>query len=447
MAVWSEVAIQSAREAERFDAEYWQPKFIENANRLAELNCLQVADISKDVRSGPFGSNLLCEHYVPQGVAVIRPFNLKDFTVSRDQIAYIPEEMCTGSNLTYYHEGDVMIARVGDVRAGVIRSMNTKTTISPNVIAVRLKKDSISPYYLAAFLNSRSGMMQMMRGVKTVAQPTITTDLVRSILVPKLSANLTTKVERRVKDAFDKDDASRNIYAEAEALLQSALGMDKLDLTPRLFYERPYAAVQTAARFDAEYYQPRMQNLITALSRDKKTIADVASLSKRRFHPKTGVQFQYIEIGDVSGNGTTESSPIAGEEAPSRATWVVKPGDVITTTVRPIRRLSAIVTDEQADYVCSSGFAVLTPNGITPELLLVYLRLPLVCELLDLHTTASMYPAISTTDLMKIPITLPKESAQQKIVAKVRESFAARCEAKRLLDEAKAMVEDAIMEG
>ena len=41
---------------------------------------------------------------------------------------------------------------------------------------------------------------------------------------------------------------------------------------------------------------------------------------------------------------------------------------------------------------------VLTPEEIEPELLLVYLRLPLVCELLDLHTTASMYPAISTTE-------------------------------------------------
>jgi len=228
-------------------------------------------------------------------------------------------------------------------------------------------------------------------------------------------------------------------------LLESALGLDKLDLTPRLLYERPYADVQTAARFDAEYFQPRMQNLIAALSRDGKTIGDVAKLSKRKFKPNAGVEFQYIEIGDVSGNGTADSNPVAGEVAPSRATWIVKPGDIVTTTVRPIRRLSAIITDEQKDNVCSSGFAVLTPKGIAPELLLVYLRLPLVCELLDLHTTASMYPAISTTDLMKIPIALPKDAARQKIVAKVRESFDARREARRLLDEAKAMVEQAIL--
>ena len=35
--------------------------------------------------------------------------------------------------------------------------------------------------------------------------------------------------------------------------------------------------------------------------------------------------------------------------------------------------------------------------GIDPELRLAYLRLPVVAELLDLHTTASMYPAISSS--------------------------------------------------
>jgi restriction endonuclease S subunit len=233
--------------------------------------------------------------------------------------------------------------------------------------------------------------------------------------------------------------------AEAEDLLSSALGLDGLDLAARLFYERPYADLEAAARFDAEYFSPRTQNLLAALSRDGLTLGDIAKLAKRRFRPKPGVEFQYIEIADVTGNGTAEASPVAGEEAPSRATQVVKPGDVITTTVRPIRRLSAIITDDQNGQVCSSGFAVLTPRDIAPELLLVYLRLPLICELLDLHTTASMYPAISTADLMTIPIALPDAETQAAIAGKVRESFAARRAARRLLDEAKRMVEDAIL--
>jgi type I restriction enzyme M protein len=68
------------------------------------------------------------------------------------------------------------------------------------------------------------------------------------------------------------------------------------------------------------------------------------------------------------------------------------------------------------------------------------LRSPIVCEILDLHTTASMYPAISTEDLLKIPITLPKESTRKKITEKVRESRKAREQSKQLLEIAKTGV-------
>jgi hypothetical protein len=56
------------------------------------------------------------------------------------------------------------------------------------------------------------------------------------------------------------------------------------------------------------------------------------------------------------------------------------------------------------------GFAVLKSTEIELEVLLVYLRFSVVCEILDFHTTASMYPAISTEDLLNIPITLAKKT-------------------------------------
>lgn len=102
------------------------------------------------------------------------------------------------------------------------------------------------------------------------------------------------------------------------------------------------------------------------------------------------------------------------------------------------------IEPEQNNYICSSGFAVLKPVKVEPEVLLVYLRLPVVCEILDLHTTASMYPAISTDDLLNIPITLPDESIRQKIAEKVRASRKAREQSKQLLEIAKTGVERAI---
>ncbi len=154
--------------------------------------------------------------------------------------------------------------------------------------------------------------------------------------------------------------------------------------------------------------------------------------------------FHYIEIGDLAADGAATSHVVPGEEAPSRATWIVQPGDVITSTVRPNRCLTGLIEPQQAENICSSGFAVLTPKGIPGELLFAYLRLPVICELMDLHTTASMYPAISTTDLMRLPFLLPDDATIKKVKHQITAARAARREAHTLLEKAKQAVEVAI---
>jgi len=162
------------------------------------------------------------------------------------------------------------------------------------------------------------------------------------------------------------------------------------------------------------------------------------------FTPQPGHSFQYIEIGDLASDGAATSHEVPGEEAPSRATWIVQPGDVITSTVRPNRCLTGLIEPEQAENICSSGFAVMPPKGIPGELPFAYLRLPVICELMDLHTTASMYPAISTTDLMRLPFLLPDDATIKKVKQQITAARLARREAHALLDKTKQAVEFAI---
>lgn len=90
---------------------------------------------------------------------------------------------------------------------------------------------------------------------------------------------------------------------------------------------------------------------------------------------------------------------------------------------------------------------MLNPVAIAPEVLLTYLRLPVVCELLDLHTSASLYPAISECDILKFPIPKVAEKVAREIVDRVRQAHLARHEAHELLDRAKRAVEIAIEQG
>lgn len=347
-------------------------------------------------------------------------------------------------------------AKRGDVIISRLRSYLRQVAIIPNdidtallstefiVLRSRSTKDVsfLVPYMLSEPIQTILAWSQ-----DGNEHPRFNEQILLSLTVVPQVLSICDSLNKIVSDASACLNSASKCYTEAETLLESALGLDKLDLTPRLYCERTYTEVQDSGRWDAEYFSPRMQNLIALLSRDDMSITDVARLSKRRFRPTPGTKFQYIEIADITGRGASDSSLVSGEDAPSRATWIVKSGDIITTTVRPIRRLSAIITGEQDGHVCTSGFVVLTPKTVAPELLLVYLRLPLVCELLNLYTTASMYPAIATSDLMKIPIALPDETTQRKIADRVRESLDARRDARLQMDKAKIIVEKAILSG
>jgi type I restriction enzyme M protein len=440
MAVWSTVSVASAIEADRFDGDYFKPGDLEAIKLISHnggdpLNSLCTILTGRTPSDYDEGGSLSVVRSGDLVAHLIYPTCERQFLkarLSRDRIKL--------------RRGDLLISSIGMGSIGKISLVVDPADLTTVSEVTILRNAKVTPEYLFAYLASSTGQSQIEREVTgATGQQHLLKSKVGRILIPPAPKGLDSTLRDMVRDAHQQQEAGRVAYAEAEALLESALGLDKLDLTPRLFYERFYANLQAAARFDAEYFSPRMQNLIAALSRDGLTIADVAELAKRRFKPIPGTQYQYIEIADVTSSGMADSSPIAGEDAPSRATWIVKPGDIVTTTVRPIQRLSAIITDEQDGNVCTSGIAVLTPKDIAPELLLIYLRLPLICELLDLYTTASMYPAIATDDLMKIPIVLPDETTRQRIIAKVCESFDARRDARRLLDEAKAMVEEAIL--
>lgn len=446
MAVVSEVLFSKLTDDRRLDAEYYtHPGY--TLRRRFEQNGIAFLDYFERV----IHPNEFKREYIDTpGHLFLRAQNVKPGCITVADPVYVDETVYRALPDAIARENDLLLVRTGANLGDVARVTGDYIGALISSHTLRLVPRPDAPVHaLEFFFCSRIGrdLLLNLRSGGTHGQ--INGHALRQLALPDLRP--VENAARAMARAIQRQRRiARERYAEAEALMESALGLDNLDLTPRLFYERPYVDVQAAGRLDAEFFQPRMQNLIEALSRDKLTIGDVAKLSKRRFKPTPGKDFEYIEIGDLSGDGMTNSKTVAGEDAPSRATWIVQPGDIITTTVRPIRRLSAIITDEQAGYVCSSGFAVLTPRNpdiIAPELFLVYLRLPLVCELLDLHTTASMYPTIATSDLIKIPIAVPDEQTRREIVAKVRESFAAQREARRLLDEAKAMVESAILDG
>lgn len=202
-----------------------------------------------------------------------------------------------------------------------------------------------------------------------------------------------------------------------------------------------------ARRLDARFFAPRIQALLDILGRDGRSLGDLAPQRRQKFRPQDCATFNYIEIGDIDGTGAATSMPLACANAPSRGTWHVRPNDVITSTLRPIRRLSAQIAPEQDGFVASSGFVVIDPQQIAPELPLTFLRLPVICELLDLFASASMYPAVTEAHILGLPFPEIDAAVETQVVANTQEARQAKEQAAHLLETAQRAVEIAIEDG
>lgn len=446
MAVWSVVRTSQFVGAFRLDAEFWQPDYLTVEGAIEKVPHVRLGELVTSIRKGVF--NILAESYVEQGVPFYRSSNVGHIIPKETSLAFISKAKHASESKTGLKRGDVILAKTGKEAASVV--LCDECNVSQDVIAVRVDRKKVNPFYLAVFLNTRAGISQMRRWFQGQVQLHLSLPDARQILVPLPPERFQKRVEDSVHQAEAELASALEATSEAENLIASALGLDELDLSPSLFFERPFADLVAEGRFDADYFSPRYTRVLHRLAKDNLTIGEVASQVTRTFQPmrlKGSDTFRYIEIGSLTRDGQAEADEVEVAEAPSRAKWIADGGDVITSTVRPIRRLSAIITEEQDGVVCSSGFAVLRAkaDSIEPEVLLTYLRLPIICEILDLHTTASMYPAIPTDRLLRIPIALPKQGVRDEIVTKVRRSFSARREARRLLEQAKTEVERLVL--
>lgn len=129
-------------------------------------------------------------------------------------------------------------------------------------------------------------------------------------------------------------------------------------------------------------------------------------------------EFHYIEIGDVDYlEGVSLSPKINFLESPSRARRIVKPKDVIISTVRTYLRAIGVVP-EVDDVVCSTGFCVLRDRSgnLDQDFLSFTVKSEWFISEVIGNSYGVSYPAINSSELVELKITLPPLDEQKEIV-------------------------------
>jgi type I restriction enzyme M protein len=209
---------------------------------------------------------------------------------------------------------------------------------------------------------------------------------------------------------------------------------------------QPITAVRDCGRLDAEYFAPkylRVENLMQSKTQLK--VSDCVSQKIARFKANAETDISYFDISSIDADtGFATPSLLSSEEAPSRAQYLVRPGDVLVSTVRPDRNSVTIVRETQALPVASSGLCVLRAQRIEPEYLFAFCKTQHFKSLLTRYVTASMYPAVSDADILNVPLLADDETLRKEVTGKVQEAFKKMDEARTSLRLAVSLVESAL---
>ncbi len=184
--------------------------------------------------------------------------------------------------------------------------------------------------------------------------------------------------------------------------------------------------VINADRLDAEYYDPHARAILRRLDAVSETrLASLVDARIDRFKKTAVGKITYLDISSVeSKTGLTFPSDMLAADAPSRASYVVRPGDVLVSTVRPERNVVALVTKSVGSKaIASNGFCVLRAKRIQPEVLFAYCKTEAFKTMLSRHATASMYPTVTDKDVLGVPFLPPPQDVSEKVVKLIRSSL------------------------
>lgn len=433
----------------RIDAEYLDSNILSDERLIKAKNGKKLKDLCVKIFSGPFGSSLKSSEYLNYGVPFIRILNMENFFLNKQDLFYISKENNDRLSSSKIEKDDIIISKIGTL--GIVsiltEDIGENANISENNIGIKVK--DINPKFLLVFLNSNMGQKQILRFKSGNVQPKLNTSDIENIFIPILSQPFQQSIADLVNISYALRQSADTLYKEAENILLEELGLKNYQPQNKKCFVKMLSNTQEAGRIDAEYFQPKYEDVIDKIKKYKNGFLffEDKDINDKNFNPKKDIEYKYIELANISGNSSIDGvENIIGCDLPTRARRIVKANDLIVSSIEGSLNSIALISKKLDGALCSTGFFVVNSNKINSEALLVFLKSNLGQIQLKRGCKGTILTAISKDELKNLIVPLLPQSIQSQISAKIQQSFESREKSKQLLEVAKRAVEIAIEE-
>jgi hypothetical protein len=462
MAVWSAVSFSELSEDLRLDAEFYRPKVLalRAAIQSSPSPVKTISEIAVSVIN--FGAYSLCNSITFQefeekgedSVEFITAQDIQDGFIDFANARWIPErqhkQLLWKSQVT---AGQVLVAMAARLGHAAVYDEERPLNSSQDIAKITVRDPAfVDPYYLATYVNSGVGRELLLAAQTGSVQQHTNLGRIKDLRVVIAPKEKQQKIARLYRGALAMRRSALAQFAEAENFVVEAVGLDKLDLSPKLFYERPFADLLAARRFNAEYFMPCKKRVLDALARmpgcpvSHHYRAGRDLFQPGEANPREMVRnFGLTEALDPVLDDTKEPTSV---DQLGSAKKQLTAGDIVISRLRSyLKEIALVRTTDSLRTVGSSEFIVLRPKAkaISAATLLIYLRSLPVQTVLKWSQDGSNHPRFNEADLLALPVPEKVERAAPTIDGLVEQAISARREARLLLEQAKAEVERLIV--
>ena len=339
-------------------------------------------------------------------------------------------------------------------RTGVYyQNDNIERTFASYLVRFNPIESVILPEYLCAFLNTKQGIRDIKRRARqSINQTNVNPEEVKEIEIPILDMDF----QLQIQEYFERANLCRlkslSLYKDAEMQLLSEL--DLKDWQPNnapVNIKQLKESFLTSGRLDAEYYQTKYDELFSKLSQfECDTIKDIANIKKSvepgsEAYQESGIPF--VRVSDVTKFGISEPNIFLSPKDFNLAELQPKKDTILLSKDGSV----GIAYKVENDTDCITSGALLHLSVFNKEYNPDYLTLVLNSKVVQMQAERDSNGAIiqhwKPSEIEQVIIPKLPKPIQETISARIQESFALKAESKRLLDEAKMMVEREIEKG
>lgn len=337
----------------------------------------KLGDISKNIQTGPFGSQLHQSDYSECGIPVVMPKDLVGGKISEESIARVDkthvERLCRHK----IEVGDILYSRRGDVgRCAYVTKKEEGWLCGTGCLRVTIDSEKADSRFVFFQLQHPDTVGWVEKHAVGATMLNLNTTILSSVPI-RLPA---LEIQKRIADILSAyDDLIENNQKQIKLLEEAA----------QRLYKEWFVDLRFPGHENTKIVDGVPEGWKWCKVRD---VADINSSALPKNYKEDFID--YVDLGSLRCGHIETRTRYNLNEAPGRAKRCAKDGDIIWGMVRPNLKAYALVTNPKETDVFSTGFAVLSAKKVPYSYLYCAVTQEEFVGYLVNATNGAAYPAV-----------------------------------------------------